>query len=227
MRYFGRIPALHIVAIAVAMSVLTSAVVSGFCFIQASRNAAQMESDIVAAQGNLTKHEESLRETIALTTGIEQLSLSEAKRAARTALRHRDTDAARFAIVRLYARFGKYVDNPGTTQARAQSVSPELAAAVTQAALQYFGKAAEYQSKLTKVKAAYALELDSGWGGMWMRMAGYPTISLSVANPRIGLPEIDATPTAADSAPVTADSSTPAPAKSATGAGPQNLTQLE
>lgn len=212
MSFLVRISAKHVAGAAVAVSLLSLAAVPGVSLVQASRTGAKMEADISLAQTQLAKHEASLRDAIALATGVEKLSVAEAKRAAGIALRRPDSEGGRLAVVRLRQRHGILRHEPGQSRAMTRAVSPEVAQAVTSAATQYVAKAAAHQAQLTQVKSAYALELDSGWSGMWLRMAGYPTISLSAPKTRITLPPIETSPKNPSPAPAAVNAAASSPA---------------
>jgi hypothetical protein len=183
----------QVIIAAVAISGLTLALASGVSLISAMRTGAKLESDITAAQATLAKHEEILRENLAVAIGVEALSLIDAKRAAGTALRS-DAEAGRRAVARLKQRYTEVSSGPASAGSPVRTVSPEVVSAVTNAARLYVEKSGIYEAKVAQAKGTYILELDSGWSGMWLRMAGYPTIRLNPTKTRISLPAIETTP---------------------------------
>lgn len=210
MSLFVRVTAKQAVVFTAAVTVLALTIVSGVSLISASRTGAQMESDIATTQARMTKHDEALREALARATGIEELSVVEAKRAAMLALRRRSSDGGHLAVARLKQRYAAASNNLSSTRTLANAIPAELAKSVTNAAADYTAKASTYQAELTQARDTYALELDSGWRGMWLRMVGYPKIDLRPAKPRLALPPIVATPAPTTVTPA-ATSSPPVP----------------
>lgn len=190
MRYLGKTPAIRVVAIASVISIFALTAISAASFIHASRTGANLEIGIQAAQDKLSKHEETLRDSLASILGIENLRVKEAKQVAVLASQHRGEEGGRYAVLRLYESYGKLPPVRGKDQFRARDVSPQVAANVASTVAQYTAKVYLYQNNLQRMKTTYAKELDEGWNGMWLKLAGFPKISLSAEKSRNGAPKL-------------------------------------